>query len=46
MPSPGIPDSVPQIKRLNENVERFVDFVLRDRKRVEAGIHGSVDIFV
>lgn len=46
MPSPGIPDSAPQIKRLKENVERFVDFVLRDRKRAEAEIRESVDASV
>ena len=36
----------PQNKRLNENVERFVDFVLLDRKRAEAEIQESVDASV
>ena len=36
----------PKNKLLSEGVERFVDFVLRDRKRVEAEIRESVDASV
>lgn len=36
----------PKNKLLSEGVERFVDFVLRDRKRAEAEIRESVDASV